>query len=179
MKRLAHYHQSFFFIAFTTAAASSVSLLGGLGLEYVSDRILPLVPLIVAIPSLNDLVGDYATIIAAHTGDPRERTSTHVQLAKAIFKVVGINIVAIIGLSLLVGSSRGYVLTSEFLVRFASFTAGSIILVISFMFVAAHLLDRLLTKRHVNPDELLIPIITSVADILMLGFVALAAVTIF
>jgi cation transporter-like permease len=179
MTRVHRYHHSFVFIAVTTAAASSVSLLGGLGLEYVSDKILPLVPLIVAIPALNDLVGDYATIIAAHTGDPAERASTHGQLARAIFRVVGVNIVAIIGLSLLVAHSRGYIFSTGFLLRFAGFITGSIVLVVIFMFAIAKLLDRLLLKRGINPDELLIPIITSVADIAMLGLVTLAVLTIF
>jgi cation transporter-like permease len=173
------YRHSFIFIALTTAAASSLSLLGGLGLEHVSDRILPLVPLIIAIPSLNDLVGDYGTIIAAHTGDPRERTKTHRQLALAIAKVVGVNIVAIIGMSLLVAHSRGYILEASFMLRFVGFIVASIVIVVLFMFTLARLLDHFLRAWHINPDELLIPIITSVADIAMLSLVTLAVITIF
>lgn len=172
-------HRSVLFISVTTAAASSISLLGGLGLEAVSDKILPLIPLIVAVPALNDLVGDYATIIAAHTGNPAERTHTHAELAKAILRVIGVNILAVVTLSLLVAYGRGYILSGPFIVKFCVFVTVAIVLVVAFMFGAARLLDRLLLDRRINPDELLIPIITSLADITMLGLIALAVVTIF
>src|SRR4026209_1552689 len=93
--------RSIFFVIFTTGLASAVSLIGGIGLEHVVGRVLPLIPLVVAIPSLNDLVGDYSTIIAAHTGDPAERKRSHADLSAAIFRVVGFNIGAIIFLSLI------------------------------------------------------------------------------
>lgn len=174
-----HRHRSIFFISVTTAAASSLSLLGGLGLEYVSNKILPLVPLIVAIPSLNDLVGDYATIIAAHTGDPTQRVSTHGQLARAILKVIWINILAILLLSLIIAYSRGYMFSALFLIKFVVFVTVAILLVVSMMLGLAKLLDKLLLQRHINPDELLIPIVTSFADIAMLLILSLAVLTIF
>ncbi len=62
------------FIVLTVASASSVSLIGGLGLEAVQEQILPIVPLLIALPALNTMVGDYAAIIAAHVSDPTEQT---------------------------------------------------------------------------------------------------------
>ena len=141
--------RSFIFVAFTVACASALSLIGGIGLEYVSDRILPLIPLIIAIPGLNDLVGDYASIIAAHHGDPSESTRTKRQLIGAIFKVLGFNIISLILLSLGLAYMHGYIF------------------------------EVILKKRHINPDDLLIPVVTSLADIIMLLFVTLAVLTIF
>ena len=171
--------RTFFFVALTTALASSISLIGGVGLEHVADRILPLVPLIIAIPGLNDLVGDYASIIAAHTGDPKEGRRTKRALAKSIFKVIGINILAIITLSIGGALLRGYDFDTGFIWRFVIFVAGAAVLTVLFMFVIANLLDVILKKRKINPDELLIPVITSVADIVMLLLVTLAVLTIF
>lgn len=171
--------RSFLFIAFTAASASALSLIGGIGLEAVADKILPLVPLIIAIPGLNDLVGDYASIIAAHHGDPTESKRTKGQLLGAIFKVVGFNILFLILLSLGLAYYRGYAFESDFIIKFSVFIALAIVLTIFVMFALAGTLEAILKNKKINPDELLIPIITSLADIVMLLFVALAVVTVF
>lgn len=171
--------RSFIFVAFTAACASALSLIGGIGLEAVSGKILPLIPLLIAIPGLNDLVGDYASIIAAHHGDPSENTRTKKQLLSAIFKVVGFNILFLVILSVGLASWKGYVLEPMFLIKFAIFIATAVILAILIMFALAGTLELILKNKHINPDELLIPIITSLADIVMLLFVALAVITIF
>ncbi len=67
-----HKIRGFLFVVITVAAASSISLIGGFGLEVVQERILPLIPLIIAMPALNTMVGDYAAIVAAHASDPGE-----------------------------------------------------------------------------------------------------------
>lgn len=171
--------RSFVFVAFTAALASAISLIGGIGLEAVSDRILPLVPLLIAIPGLNDLVGDYASIIAAHHGDPSENTRTKSQLLGAIFKVIGFNILFLIILSLVLAYYRGYTSDGVFIAKFSLFITSAVLLAIMVMFALAGLLEIVLKNKNINPDELLIPIITSLADIVMLLFVALAVVTIF
>jgi cation transporter-like permease len=169
----------FLLVALSTGLASAVSLIGGLGLEHISRQLLPLVPLLVALPGLNDLVGDYASIIAAHTGDPQERQRSHRELSRAIFRVVGLNISAIVALSLILSALRGYVVTADFAWRFALLVVIAIITVITFMFWLNRVLDRLLLKHKYNPDDLLIPISTSVADILMLTIVTASVVLLF
>lgn len=171
--------RSFLFVAFSAACASALSLIGGIGLEAVSDRILPLIPLIIAIPGLNDLVGDYASIIAAHHGDPNESTRSKKQLLGAILKVVGFNVFFLILLSIVLATLQGYVLDTVFVTKFILFVASAVLLSIFIMFAIAGALELILKNKHINPDELLIPIITSLADIVMLLFVALAVVTIF
>ena len=171
--------RSFIFVAFTTACASALSLIGGIGLEAVASRVLPLVPLIIAIPGLNDLVGDYASIIAAHHGDPTENSRSKKELLKAIFKVVGLNVVFLILLSVGLAHARGYVTDPNFFVKFSIFIASAVSLAILVMFVLSGTLELVLKRKNINPDALLIPIITSLADVVMLLFVALAVLTIF
>lgn len=167
------------FIALTTGAASCISLIGGIGLEAVQERILPLVPLIIALPALNTMVGDYAAIIAAHAADPAERTTTKRTLAKAIAKAMWVNIIGVLALSLILATQRGYVLSSVFLTKFIFFVAGAMIATIVVMFILTIILDKLLEKKRLNPDDILIPIVTSISDVLMLALVALAVVFLF
>lgn len=182
MQRKAHYywHRSpLWFSAITAGAASCVSLIGGIGLEAVEQQILPIIPLIVALPALNTMVGDYAAIIAAHAGDPAERPKTKRQLARAIAKAIVVNIVGVIILSIGIAAYRGYLFTGLFLVKFSAFVIISIIAVVGLMFVITIFLDKLLEQRKTNPDDLLIPVVTSITDVMMLGLIALAAVTLF
>lgn len=172
--------RSFLFVAFTTALASSLSLIGGVGLEYISERILPLIPLIIAIPGLNDLVGDYASIIAAHAGDPKENDPAQKRaLRKSIFTVLIVNIIAIIILSIATSLLRGYKIEPVFLLKFVAFVVGAAFITVSAMFAITQTLKFFLRKKRINPDELLVPVTTSIADIFMLLLVTLAVVLLF
>jgi cation transporter-like permease len=167
------------FSALTAGAASCLSLIGGMGIEAVQGKLLPIIPLIVALPALNTMVGDYAAIIAAHAGDPAERTHTKRQLARAISRAMLVNIIGIIILSLIIAWRRGYVLTGDFGIRFILFIVIAFVGIITAMFAITAVLDRMLEKHRLNPDDILIPIVTTVTDILMLGLISLAVVTIF
>lgn len=167
------------FVTFTAGLASTLCMIGGLGLEAVSDQLLPLVPLIIAVPGLNDAAGNYAAIVAAHAADPAERRFTKRKLAQAITKVIWINIIGIVALSLLLAIKRGYALEAGFAVKFALFGAFAICLVVAGIFALTTLLDKVLEQRKLNPDDILIPIVTALADVLMLGLIALAAYFLF
>lgn len=171
--------RSIMFIVVTTAAASCVSLIGGIGLEAVGDKLLPLVPLLVAVPALNTMVGDYAAVIAAHASDPAERSTTKRQLARAIAKVIWINVLGVLLLSIVVAWQREYLFSPVFVLKFVLFVVVAMIAVVAGMFGLTTLLDRLLVDKKFHPDDILIPIVTSITDVAMLGLVALAAVLLF
>lgn len=175
MRQLRH----LLFVVFTVAGASCISLIGGIGLETVEEKLLPLIPLIIAMPALNTMVGDYAAIIAAHATDPAERTTTKKKLARAISRAIWVNIVGLIVLSIFLAWQRGYLFTGGFMIKFVCFIAFSMVAVITLMFGLTTLLDKLLERKKLNPDDILIPVVTSITDVLMLGFIALAAVFLF
>lgn len=175
MKQLRH----FIFVVFTVGGASCISLIGGIGLEAVEEKLLPLIPLIIALPALNTMVGDYAAIVAAHATDPAERKYTKKLLARAISKAIWVNIFGLLLLSIILAWHRGYLFTGFFAIKFVIFIVVAMISVISLMFGFTALLDKILEKNKLNPDDILIPIVTSITDVLMLGFVAFAAVFIF
>lgn len=173
-------HQSpLWFSVLTITAASCLSLLGGIGLELVGTKIITIMPLVVALPALNTMAGDYAAIVAAHAGDPAERPQGKRQLARVLARVLGLNVAGIVTLSLLVAASRGYVLTGDFIGRFSLFVALSIVVIVTAIFAITTLLDRILEQRRLNPDDILIPVVNSIANVMMLGLIALSVVTIF
>src|SRR5688572_29705212 len=108
------------------------------------ENLLPLVPLLVALPSLNTMVGDYAAIIAAHAGDPEERATSKKQLAKAISRAIIVNIVGVLILSLVIAAKRGYVFEADFVLKFVLFVPIAMVSITTFMFILTAVLDKLL-----------------------------------
>ena len=167
------------FVTLTTGSASIVCLIGGIGLESVSDKILPLIPLIIAVPGMNDTAGNYAAIAAAHATDPISRRYSKKRLIKAITKIIWINILGMIILSLVLAAGRGHVLEPWFVFKFAMFVGSAIILVVGSVFVITTVLDRVLERKRLNPDDVLIPIVTALADVMMLLIISLGVWFIF
>lgn len=167
------------FVVFTVGGASAISLIGGIGLEAVKEKLLPLVPLIIALPALNTMVGDYAAIIAAHASDPGERPFTKRVLARAIAKAIWVNIIGVLILSIAIAWQREYLFTGIFLTKFIMFVVLAMLAVVAGMFGLTAALDKFLENEKLNPDDILIPIVTSVTDVMMLGLIALAAVLLF
>jgi cation transporter-like permease len=168
-----------FFVVLTTGGASCISLIGGVGIEAVQNKLLPLVPLLIALPALNTMVGDYAAIIAAHATDPAERKHTKRELAHAIAKAIWVNIVGVLLLSIVIAWQRDYLFTGIFMTKFILFVVIAMLGVVAGMFGLTALLDKVLENHKLNPDDILIPIVTTITDVFMLGLIALAAVFLF
>jgi cation transporter-like permease len=166
---------SWLFVILTVGIASSISLLGGLGIELTQQKLITIVPLLIALPALNSMVGDYATLIAAHAGDPTERTRTKAELIRAMIPALIISTSFVFILSLLLASRRNFVVDLNFTLKFLAFVVASIMAVVAIMFLITITLDKLLQNHRLNPDDVLIPIVTTISDIFMLGLIALAA----
>jgi len=154
-------------------------MLGGIGIEFTETDLLPIIPLVIALPALNTMVGDYATIIAAHAGNPAQRSSTRRKLIRSIAKSTAVNIFGTIALSTILAARRGYVQQEGFIFTFILFVVVSVSVIVSIMFTITYLIDKILEKHRLNPDDILIPIVTTITDVFMLGLIALAAKFIF
>ncbi len=164
---------------FSVAATSCISLIGGLGIEAVQEKIIPLVPLIIAMPALNTMVGDYAAIIAAHAGNPTENKRSSKELLKAVMKAVWVNIIGVLILSIVLAIKRGYVFEHIFMLKFVCFVTAAMLGIIVVMYAITRTLDKMLENRKLNPDDILIPIVTTITDVMMLGLIALAVALLF
>jgi len=181
MKSISDRHKllAILFVIVSVGISSSLSLIGGLGIEAVSDKLLPIVPLIIILPALNSLVGDYATLIAAHAGNPKERNRSKFDLIKAMAPAIVVSCSFIIISGLFLSSQRGFALHTSFVLTYIAFIILSIIAVLAIMFFLTFLLDKILEEHKLNPDDVLIPIVTTISDIFMLGLIALSAIYIF
>ncbi len=82
-------------------------------------------------------------------------------------------------LSLVLALRRGYLFEAGFIIKFVLFITFALLSIIGLMFIITLLLEKLLEKRRLNPDDILIPVVTSITDVLMLGLIALSVGLIF
>ncbi len=97
----------------------------------------------------------------------------------AISRAIWVNIFGILALSILLAFKRGYVFEQIFITKFLLFVVASILIVILAMFLISYFLELILRNNKLNPDDVLIPIVTSLTDIIMLSLIALGAMFIF
>ena len=78
-------------------------------------------------------------------------------------------------LSLVLAYRSGFELTFEFFVLFSFFVIFSVASIVTVMFFITYALDKILVQKKLNPDDVLIPVVTTITDVFMLGLIALAA----
>lgn len=172
-------HRSLLFAAIVSSSTAVIGLIGGIGIEAVKTRLIGITPLIIALPAMNAMAGDYATIITAHIGDPEAGPRLKRKLAIALLAAVPISILGVVLLSFFFSSLRGYALETALVQRFFTFIAAALISVVLVTFVTTIILNKVLENRQQNSDDVLIPATNVLASVLMLSWFALAVWIIF
>lgn len=152
--------------------ASIISSFGGLALEYVKTIFVSIMPLVILLPALNDMIGDYGTIVSAkvsailHEGKIKGRLF-NAQLRKLFAKIFVIALVtsAISAFIALVaayfsGYSSTFSIASK--IFFISLLDTSIL--VSLLFMISVFAGIYFYRKNEDPNNFLIPITTSIAD---------------
>lgn len=179
MKHVVLPHRSIISTVRTTAAAASIGLIGGIGLQTVTDELLVITPLLLALPAINAMAGDYATVITAHLGDPETSAGDIRKLYKAMVLGVPIGAAGVIGLSLLLAYIQGYGIEASFVRTYSVFVFVSLTSVVIITALTSFLLNWFLAQKQLNSDDVLIPVSNVLASVLILLSVAIAAWRIF
>lgn len=153
--------------------ATTLSLAGGIGLESVRQKITHVLPLLILIPALNDMVGDFGTIVSSkittmlYLGHVRKDVLGNKEMGKMLSAVMLIALMSAVYLgtaSSALSMLMGFTLTANVLLKVVftsllmAFTLVTIIILISVFG------SLVIYKRGDDPDNFLIPITTSIAD---------------
>lgn len=153
--------------------ASSLSSLGGIGLSLAREKILLLLPLLILFPALNDMVGDYGTILASKftTWLYRGTITPHWYKSKRLRNLVrNILLIALFYsflislLALLISHFQGFSLSMSLSLRVflvAVITTISLVMLLSILIFS---LGIFFYQKGIDPDNNLIPFATSLAD---------------
>jgi mgtE-like transporter len=170
--------ESFFILILT----SILSTLGGISLESIQKRIFNFLPFLIALPAINDMIGDFGGIISSKfttllfLGVVERKWWKTKELISLFLKIIITSffssiylIFLVIIFSLIKGSYFDFTFYTKFVL--------SNILVIIVLVVLISLVSILgglsVYKKNRDPDNYLIPITTSISDILTMIIISL------
>lgn len=154
--------------------ASVVSALGGIGLEAVQDKLVFFLPLLIVVPALNDMIGDFGTIVSSRfTTDlylgKISRTwwaSKSVNsLLKSVMIISFLSAIYISYLAAIMSLYTGFELTLALFFKTVLISVAATIILVGIIFFISVIGGLYIYSRKKDPNNFLIPITTSVADL--------------
>ncbi|MEX0920880.1 MAG: magnesium transporter [Candidatus Pacearchaeota archaeon] len=153
--------------------ASVISSLGGLALNKIEVLFLSIFPLVLLLPALNNMVGNYATVVSSrfsemlYEGNVKDKWWKTPELRKLFFQIV-----FIAGIAAVLSSAIAILITyfsSEGISLIVALKVFLIVLVdmivlTNILFLVAVLSGIHFYKKNEDPNNFLIPITTGVAD---------------
>ncbi len=166
--------------------ASIISSLGGLAIENIKTIFIPLIPLVILLPSLNSLVGSYGVIISSHfstmlhEGKVREKWWKNKEIRKLSAQILIISIITTLissSLALSISVFSNYNLTVSSVSKVFLITILDVVIIVSIILFVSIYAGLHFYKKKEDPNNFLIPITTSIADfgnmILLSGLILL------
>lgn len=156
--------------------ASIISSLGGLALEQIKQVFISMIPLVILLPTLNDMVGDYGTIVSSrfstmlHKGEVKKKVLQNSELKKLFLQItITAFLTAVISAGAALGiaafSESGRTFTALFAAKVFVITILDVMVLVALLFVTAIVAGLHYYKKKEDPNNFLIPITTSVADL--------------
>ncbi|MFC1732951.1 magnesium transporter [candidate division KSB1 bacterium] len=154
---------------------SLISSIGGIGLESVNEQLVALLPILILLPALNNMIGSFGTVISAristllYMGKINEKGLWKSHSAGNLFvKIAVIAFVSSIYISLLasaVAIVKGFDMNALFVIKLMIVTIMITSLLIVLMFWISVTAGFYVFKKNKDPDNFLIPLTTSIADL--------------
>lgn len=154
--------------------ASIISSFGGVGIENIKNKLVHLVPLLMLIPVLNDLIGDFGTIIASRFTEMlyrRQITEKHIFAREMKHTVITLVLVSFVAsfystsLAYFFASFKGFPFDFFIFGKILFITLITIAVIVSILFLVSIFGGFYVYKRHHDPDNYLIPFATAIADL--------------
>ncbi len=153
--------------------ASIISSVGGLALEQIKMVFISIMPLIIIVPTLNDMIGDCGTIISSRFSTMLLENRVgrnwlvNKELRKLFVQILMVSLLTtVISLSvaLVISKFSGYALSADIVSKIFFINIIDVVLLVLILFLIAVLAGIYFYKKNEDPNNFLIPITTSIAD---------------
>jgi len=153
--------------------SAMLSSFGGIALEKIKMLFISITPLVIMLPTLNDMIGDYGTIVSSrfstmlHEGKVRKKWWLENEIRQLFLQIF---IVAMIlslisgAISMLISNFSGHVLLFSTVWRIFLIVFLDVALLVVIIFLVAIIYGLYLFRKGEDPNNFLIPITTSIAD---------------
>lgn len=168
--------------------ASIISSFGGLFLENIKGIFVALVPLVILLPALNDMIGDYGIVISSRftsmlfRGEIKKKIGENKKLLKLFLKILLIALITSLSatiISFVISKILGYQLTLSIMEKIFFIIIIDVFLIILILCLVAFFGGIYYYKRNEDPDNFLIPLTTSIADFGNMIIIALLIIILF
>jgi len=153
--------------------ASIISSIGGFALEYIKNLFVSLLPLIILLPSLNDMIGDFGTITSAkfslmlHEGIISKNPFQDKKIRKLFYQIMVIAIfngIICAIVSFFLANLNNYFISLITALKILFLVIIDVIFLICILFFTSIIIGLHIFKKNEDPNNFLIPITTSIAD---------------
>lgn len=153
--------------------ASIISSFGGLALEEIKPLFISIIPLVIILPALNDMIGDYSMIISSkfttllyenRVWNKWWRDSDIQKLFVQIMIIAVITSAAASALAVMIANLSGYVSGMEIVIKIFAISIIDVILLVSILTLVSITAAFHFYRKGEDPNNFLIPITTSIAD---------------
>jgi cation transporter-like permease len=166
-------HHNKLIVAFMMSGGlASIGLIGGLGLQAVREELIAFTPLIIALPAMNAITGDYALLITTHLGDPETYSARVKKLLLSLLISVPITIFGISFVSLSIASIQNYPVDFALVKEFVVLIGLTLIAILSLTLIMVFITNLFLKKSTLNSDDILIPLTTTFSSLVLLMSIA-------
>ena len=162
--------------------ASIISSIGGISLQFMEDKLLAIIPLLILIPAMNNMVGDFGCIVSSkfttmlYLGKVGGKWWRSRQLHKLFFVILMSSFImsVFIGVAAsVIGYWRGSFLTFGIFLKILAIAVLSNLILVGAIFSISIIGGLGIYRKREDPNNFLIPIATSVADLLNLVIFAI------
>lgn len=154
--------------------ASIVSTIGGIGLQALQDKIILIIPLLVMLPALNDMIGDFGTIVSSrfatdlYLGKVNRswwKSKIVNKLLKSIMVIAFITSFYISILSTAFSVYRGFPVDMLLFLKILLISLTTTMIIVGIVFFLSVIGGLYIYSKKKDPNNFLIPLTTSVADL--------------
>jgi len=162
--------------------ASIISSIGGISLQLMEDKLLAIIPLLILIPAMNNMVGDFGCIVSSkfttmlYMGKVGGRwwKSRHLHRLFLIILMSSFIMSVFIGVAAsVIGYWSGFFPTFDTFLKVLAIAVLSNLILVGVIFSVSIIGGLAIYHRKEDPNNFLIPITTSVADLLNLVIFAI------
>lgn len=153
--------------------ASVLSSLGGLAIEQIKTILVSLTPLVIMLPAMNALLGDFGIVISSkfstmlHEGKITNQPLSNFQVKKLITQMYVITLITVIfalALAYLIANFQNHPITYNELAKISLIIIIDMSVLIGILSIISITAGYYFFRKGEDPNNFLIPITTSIAD---------------
>ncbi len=153
--------------------ASIISSFGGLAIEEIKTLFVSIIPLIVLLPTLNDMIGDYGSIVSSkfstmlHENQANGNLWKNKKLRVLFAQIVFISTFTALlssSIALIISHFSGYSVAPNVALKVFLIALIDVVLLVNLLFFTSVIAGKYFFKKQEDPNNFLIPISTSIAD---------------